>query len=254
MIRGTDYGEEMSARRPPLARVWMLLAAAAVAGATFVSSAALAAKGAPPATARDLAQLYFASGLVRAEVVSLVGRVEHDYRVDVGRVVAVRANAVDLLEKDGTRQTIAIGAQTLVVGVGRLFAPGTISKGTRVVTVRDGNAPAQQVRPATWARVLGKMLFGGTLVRAEVLNYAGKTLHDYRIDEGRIVGVKPASITLAERDGSRQTIQVSASTLVSVGSQVVDQSAVVKGLTALTVREGDGPAEQIMLSALVVGR
>ena len=218
------------------------------------STAGLAAKGAPPATARDLAQVYFANGLVRAEVVSLVGRVEHDYRVDVGRVVAVRANAVDLLEKDGTRQTIAIGAQTLVVGVGRLFAPGTISRGTRVVTVRDGNGPAQQVRPASWARVLGKMLFGSTLVRAEVLNYAAKTLHDYRIDEGRIVGVKPASITLAERDGSRQTIQISASTLVSVGSQLVDQSAVVKGLTALTVREGDDPAEQIMLSALVVGR
>jgi hypothetical protein len=233
----------------------LLLAGAAVAAVALVASAAgMAAKGAPPATARDLAQVYFANGLLRAEVVSLVGRVEHDYRVDVGRVVAVRASSVDLLEKDGTRQSIAIGAQTLIVGVGRLFAPGTISRGTRVVTVRDGSGPALHVRPVSWARVLGRTLFGGTLVRAEVLNYQAKTLHDYRIDEGRIVAVKPASITLAERDGSRQAIPIGASTLVTVGGLAVDQSAVVKGLTALTVREGDGPAEQIMLSALVVGR
>jgi hypothetical protein len=244
----------MSARRPPLARVRMLLAGAVMAGVALVASAAgLAANGASPATARDLAQIYFTNGLVRAEVVSLVGRVEHDYRVDVGRVVAVRANSIDLLEKDGTRQAIAIGTQTLIVGVGRVFAPGSISRGTRVVTVRDGSGPAQQVRPASWARVLGRTLFGGTLVRAEVLNYQAKALHDYRIDEGRIVGVKPASITLAERDGSRQTIAISSSTLVTVGGQVVDQSAVVKGLTAITVREGDGPAEQIMLPAFVVG-
>jgi hypothetical protein len=251
----------MSARRPPLARVRILLAGVAVAVVALVASAAgtaatvsTAAKGAPPATARDLAQLYFANPLVRAEVVSLVGRVEHDYRVDVGRVVAVRASSVDLLEKDGTRQTIAIGPQTLIAGVGRLFAPGTIARGTRVVTLRDGSGPAQQVRPASWARVLGKSLFGGTLVRAEVLNYQAKTLHDYRIDEGRIVAVKPASITLAERDGSRQAIPTAASTLVTVGGQAVDPSVVVKGMTALTVREGDGPAEQIMLSAFGVGR
>ena len=45
---------------------------------------------------------------------------------------------------------------------------------------------------------------GGGLVRAEVLNYQAKTCDDNRIDQGRIVGVKPTSITLAERDGSRR--------------------------------------------------
>jgi len=37
--------------------------------------------------------------------------VTHDYRIDEGRLIAVRPNAVDLLERDGTRQTIAIGPQ-----------------------------------------------------------------------------------------------------------------------------------------------
>lgn len=246
----------MSDRRPPFARGRALLAAAAVTALAVAGSAvAGSAATGPPGTARALAQTYFSNALIRAEVVSVAGKVEHDYRVDEGRVVAVRSNAIDLVERDGTRQTIAIGSQTQIVGVGRLFGPGAIARGTRVITVRDGGGPAQQVRPSSWARILGRSLFGPTLVRAEVLNYVAKTVHDYRIDEGRIVGVKPASVTLLERDGTRQAIPVNSSTLVWLGGQQVDQSVVVKGLAAITIREGGGPAEQIMLStAPVAGR
>jgi hypothetical protein len=223
--------------------------AAAAVIALAGSAASLAASGAPPGSARDLALNYFTTGFVRAEVVTLAGRVEHDYRIDEGRVVAVRPTSIDLLERDGTRQTIAINGQTLIAGVGRLFSPGAVVRGTRVVAYRDGNGAAQQIRPWNWTRVIGRTLMGGALVRAEVLNYQAKTLHDYRIDQGRIVGVKPASITLAERDGSRQTIAVTASTLFIVGGQPVDQSSATKGLTAITIREGDGPAEQVLLSS-----
>lgn len=235
----------MSDRR----RVWTLLAATGAAVlALGASTAALAATGAPPATARDLSLTYFSNSLIRAEVVTMVGQIEHDYRVDEGKVVAVRPNAIDLFERDGTRQTIAIGAQTRIVGVGRLFGPGKVAKGIRVVTLRDGSGPALQVRSTAWARVLGRSLFGSTLVRAEILNYIGQTVHDYRMDEGRIVAVKPATLTLLERDGTRQVIPISSTTLVSMLGQPVDQSAIVKGLSALTIREGDGPAEQIMLA------
>jgi hypothetical protein len=243
LIRGTDY-EEMSDRR----RFWTLLAAAAVAMIGVIASATVpAARSAPPPTARDLAQIYFSKSFIRAEVVSFAGRNEHDFRIDEGRLVAVRPNAIDLLERDGTRQAIAIGAQTQIVGVGRLFA-GAIARGTRVIAVRDGGGPAQQIRPSASARVLGRALFGNGLVRAEVLNYTGNTVHDYRIDEGRIVAVKPASMTLLERDGSRQSIPVSSSTLYTLSGQPVDQSGVVKGLLAITIREGDSPAEQVLLS------
>lgn len=235
----------MSDRR----RVWTMLAAIGVATLALVApTAAPAAKGAPPATARDLSLTYFSSTLIRAEVVTLAGRIEHDYRVDEGKVVAVRANAVDLLERDGTRQTIAIGSQTQIVGVGRLSGPGKVAKGIRVVALRDGSSPAQQIRPTSWARVLGRSLFGTTLVRAEILDYVGQTVHDYRLDEGRIVGVKPAALTLLERDGTRQIVPISSTTLVSMAGQLVDQGAVAKGLAALTIREGDGPAEQILLA------
>jgi hypothetical protein len=230
-------------------RFRMLLAATAVAILAVTAAAvAGAAKGAPPVAARDLAQIYFSNALIRAEIVTFAGKVEHDYRIDEGRVVAVRPGAIDLLERDGTRQTIAVGPQTQVVGVGRIFGSVAIARGGRVIVLRDGSGPAQQIRPSSSARVLGRALFGNGFVRAEILNYAGKTVHDYRIDEGRVVAVKPASVTLLERDGSRQPIPVGSSTLYTLSGQPVDQSAVVKGLAAITIREGDGPAEQILLA------
>src|SRR5262249_40135756 len=115
LIRGTDYGQRMSGHRQLLVRAKTLVAAGAVAAlALFASSALQAARGAPPAVARDLAQLYFANTLTRAEVLSYVGRVPHDYRIDEGKVIAVRQGAVDLLERDGTRQSIPIGSNTLI--------------------------------------------------------------------------------------------------------------------------------------------
>ena len=258
MNRGTDYVKEMSDRLSTFARALRLPAVALAATmALAVAAPGFASKVAPPRAARDLAQTYFTGAFTRAEVVTIAGRYVHDWRVDEGRVVAVRPNAIDLLERDGTRQTIAIGAQTVVSGVGRIFAPGAIARGTRVVTLRDGNGPAQQVRPSAWGRILGTTLLGATLVRAEVLNSQAKTLHDYRIDEGRIVAVKPASVTLLERDGTRQSVAVTPASTVMLNGQLSDPSVVVKGLSALTIREGSGPAEQIWLAppgAVTVGR
>ncbi len=234
----------------------MLLGALAVSVVVLIAtSAGQAASSAPPLAARDLAAIYFSNALTRAEILTYVGRVEHDYKIDEGRVVAVRPNAIDLLERDGTRQTIAIGQQTVVSGIGRLFA-ASIPRGTRVVAVREGSGPATQLRPSASARILGRVFFGAALVRAQVLTYQAKTLHDNRIDEGRIVKVAPgASLTLLERDGTKQTIAVTPATVVSFGGQPVDQSALTKGLTAITIREGDGPAAEIMLAAgLGVGR
>ena len=217
--------------------------------ALIATAAGRAGPTAPPAAARDLAQIYFSNALTRAEVLTYVGRTEHDFKIDEGRVVASRPNAIDLLERDGTRQTIQIGRQTAISGVGRLFAPKAIPRGTRVVAVRDGAGPATQIRPSAAARALGRAYFGATLVRAEVLNYQAGTLHDYRIDDGRIVNVKQASITLLERDGTKQTIPIGPTTLVSAANQPLDPSALTKGLTAVAIREGDNSAEQIMLAS-----
>ena len=137
----------MSARRPRFAhaRTMLVCAAMLVVGLTG-SAGALAAKGAPPATARDLAQAYFSNTLTRAEVVSVVGRVVHDFRIDEGRVTAVRPGAIDLLERDGTRQTIAVGRQTQFFG-GRVGGLPFALRGTRVVTLRDNDGPAHAGPP-----------------------------------------------------------------------------------------------------------
>jgi hypothetical protein len=244
----------MRGHRPPVVRPTMVLAAAV---ALLVAPAAgVAAPGAPPGAARDLALGYFSNTLTRAEVVSVVGRSVHDYRIDEGRVTAIRPNAIDLLERDGTRQTIAVGPQTQIVGVGRIFGPRPAARGTRVVAVRDGDGPATQIRPSGSAATLGRTLFGATLVRAEVLTYSAKAPHDYRIDEGRVVSVHPGSITLLERDGTRQTIALSPSTAVTLNGQPADPSAVTRGLDAIVIRESDGPAQEIRLFqlGLAVGR
>ena len=235
-----------------LARMLLVAIVSAVA-ALVVSTAGLAGPSAPPTAARDLALTYFSTGLTRAEVVSVVGRAEHDYRIDEGRVVAIRPGSIDLLERDGTRQTIAIAGPARA---GRGLGAGVLVRGTRVVTVTDNGGPATQIRPSNQARLLGRAFFGATFVRAEVLFYQGKTPHDYRIDEGRIVAVKQgSSLTLLERDGTRQAIEISPSTIVSANGQPVDQSALVKGTAAVTIREGDGPASQIILATgLAVGR
>ena len=227
----------------------MVLVATVAVAALVASAAGLAGSSAPPTAARDLALTYFSTGLTRAEVVTVGPRVEHDYRIDEGRIVAIRPGSIDLLERDGTRQTIAVTRQGRLVG----RAAGILVRGTRVVTVRDNGAPASQIRQSGQARVIGKAFFGPAFVRAEVLFYQGKVAHDYRIDEGQIVSVKPnSSITLAERDGTRQPIAISASTIVAANGQPVDQGSLVKGQTAVTIREGDGPASQILLATGIV--
>jgi hypothetical protein len=249
----------MSERRQLPPRLRTVSVAAAVLGTALVFAAAgiagSASRGAPPVTARSLSQLYFSGTLTRAEVITIVGRVEHDYRVDEGRVTAVRQGSIDLLERDGVRQTIPIGPLTRVVTAGRVFARGTVVRGTRVVVVRDGPGPATQVRPSSAARVIGTGLFGAGLVRAEVLTYQAKTLHDYLIDEGRVIAVKPTSITLLERDGTRQVIPIASTTLVTVNGQPADQTSLLRGWNAIAVRDGNAPAEQVMLTiGAIAGR
>jgi hypothetical protein len=249
----------MRKSRLPLARARGLLVGAVAAAALLAAAAsALAARGAPPATARDLASAFFSNTLTRAEVVSVVGKTVHDYRVDEGKVVAVRAGAVDLLERDGTLQTIRMGAATLTIGkVSRVLGP-VVPRSMRVVALRDGGGPATQIRPAGQAQVLGRLLLGAALVRAEIVSYSAKTLHDVRIDDGRIVAVHANALTLLELDGTRQSIPVGPATLVTTAGRPAGLGAAARGLYAITIRDGDGPAQEVRLTLskplAVVGR
>ncbi len=242
----------MSVRLQLLARARTSFVAGVVLVAALGGAAtSAAAKVAPPNIARSLAQTYFTSTFTRAEVLTAVGRVVHDFRIDEGRVIAVRPAAIDLLERDGTRQTIAINGQTQMPG-GRLTGVALGLRGSRVVTLTDNGGAATIVRPSVTARALGKELFGPTLVRAEIVTYAGKA-QDVQIDQGKITAVRPGSMTLLERDGTRLTIPVAATAVVNANGAVVDTSAIVKGLSAIAVRVDNAPAQQVFLAQTVLG-
>jgi hypothetical protein len=242
----------MSDRRQPLARArTSLVAGVVLVVALFATAATQAARVAPPNIARNLAQTYFTSTFTRAEVLTVVGRVMHDFRIDEGRVIAVRPNAIDLLERDGTRQTVALNGQTQMPG-GRLAGIAIGLRGSRVVTLTDNGGAATTVRPSATARALGKALFGPTLVRAEIVTFAGKT-QDVQIDQGKITAVHPGSVTILERDGTRQAIAVASNAVVTENGAIVDTSAIVKGLSAITVRVDNAPAQQVFLAPSVLG-
>src|SRR5437588_610221 len=142
----------MSTRRPPLPRARTMVAAFLATAAVLVAAAAgPAASGAPPGAARDLAQVYFSNTLTRAEVISVVGGAVHDYRIDEGRVIAVRPNAnqpsaIDLLERDGTKQTIAYSSSTQITEAGQPVDQTALTKGLFAITVRQGDGPAVEIR------------------------------------------------------------------------------------------------------------
>jgi hypothetical protein len=240
----------MRADRPParFPRNRRRVAAATVAVSAlslFLATAARPAPGAPPSAARELAQAFFGSTLIRAEVVSVVGRTVHDFRIDQGRLTAFRAGSLDLLEKDGTQQTIPIGPATQGTAL-----VARLPRGLRLVTVRDGDGPATQIYLAGAARALGRTMLGGTLARAEMVTYVGKTVHDFRIDEGRVSSVRSGSVTLTERDGTEQSIDVTPATQVSIFGLAADMSAVTKGANVISIREGDAPAQEIRILTL----
>ena len=176
---------KMSVRRPPFAHAPGVAGRRGCRGrgrvALIASAASLATSSAPPGWRRGPRPHLFHDRLrARRGGDELAGRGRARLPHRRGRAsVAVRQTSIDLLERDGTRQTIALNGQTLIAGVGRLFSPGSVIRGSRVVAFRDGNGAAQQIRPSNWTRVIGRTLMGGGLVRAEVLNYQAKTLHDF---------------------------------------------------------------------------
>ena len=245
MTLGTDHARAM--RRFPRTGLCGRLQVTVIAGALGLTAIAVAAAAAaaPPFAARDLARQFFGPTFARAEIVSVSGKTR-DYRIDEGKVVALRAGALDLLERDGTRQTIRIGAATQVTGFGpRAIGIAATLRG-RVVVLREGDGPATLVRPSSTMRTLGKVFLGASLARAEIIAFDG-AVHDYRIDEGRIVALRAGGLVLAERDGSRQTVKLASTTLVTTLSTPVDQSFLTRGIVVLTIREGDEAATEVRI-------
>ena len=95
---------------------------------------------------------------------------------------------------------------------------------------------------------LTSYLLGPKMVKAEIVLKDGSGLHDYRLDQGKIRAVAPASLTLLERTGELATIPVTSGTRVTLGGKTVSLATLRRGMRATTMREGSSPAISVQAS------
>jgi len=121
--------------------LWIVAALLAVNATLFVAQPGLALPG-------SLGNYFFGPKLVRAEVLVKDGGVLHDYRVDRGTIRAKAPGSLTLRERDGTLVPIAIApAATVTIG-GRSVPFSFLRRGMVATVIRDGDAPAIEVRAA----------------------------------------------------------------------------------------------------------
>jgi hypothetical protein len=99
-----------------------------------------------------------------------------------------------------------------------------------------GAGPYEALRP----------LLGGGFIRAEIVTRGRGTVHDFRVDRGRIRQVRPGILTLRELDGSLVTIPVAPGAQIKIGGRDVDYAELRRGMQAITIRDGDAPAVRVV--------
>jgi hypothetical protein len=89
---------------------------------------------------------------------------------------------------------------------------------------------------------LPRGLFGAKMARAEVVVVNAGVVHDYRVDQGRLRLNRLQELVILERDGTVQTVPVSPAARVTLNGAPSSVAALRRGMTVLTLREGDAPA------------
>lgn len=110
---------------------------------------------------------------------------------------------------------------------------------------------ASSLAPPNEARALGELFFNKNMARAEVVMVRGGAVYDYRIDQGKVLSAKPGMIELLERDGTRQAIPVATDAQVTINGRFVAPAAIPLRATAITIRNGDQPAEVIRITTVL---
>ena len=129
----------MSSRRSKA--FWAVAALLAVNATLLVAQPGLALPG-------SLGNYFFGPKLVRAEVLVKDGGVLHDYRVDRGVIRAKAGGTLTLLERDGTLVQIPVAPTAAITVGGRPEAYSSLRRGMVATVIRDGDAPASEVRAA----------------------------------------------------------------------------------------------------------
>ena len=126
-------------RRRASKGLWFAAALLAVNATLLVAQPGLALPG-------SLGNYFFGPKLVRAEVLVKDGGALHDYRVDRGTIRNKAGGTLTLLERDGSLVPIPVAAGASITIGGRPAAYADLRRGMVATVIRDGDAPATEVR------------------------------------------------------------------------------------------------------------
>ena len=121
----------------------------AVAALLLVNAVLLSAQpgfALPGSLPGSLGSYFFGPKLVRAEVLVKERDGLHDYRIDRGVIRGKSPGSLTLRERDGTLVTIAVAPTAFVTLRGRPSSFAALRRGMVATVVRDGDAPASEIR------------------------------------------------------------------------------------------------------------
>lgn len=133
----------------------------------------------------------------------------------------------------------------------RVSRPLTIAAAGVAALIVGATGFASSLAPPNEARQLGELFFNRNMARAEVVIIKGGAVHDYRLDQGKVISVRPGMIELLERDGTRQLIPVAPDVEVSINGRLVAPAAIPLRVSAITIRDGDQPASVIRITTVL---
>jgi hypothetical protein len=137
MLTKNGHNAPMKSRRSK--GFWVVAALLAVNATLLVAQPGLALPG-------SLGNYFFGPKLVRAEVLVKDGGVLHDYRVDRGTIRNKAGGTLTLLERDGSLVPIPVAAGAAISIGGRPASYAELRRGMVATVIRDGDAPANEVR------------------------------------------------------------------------------------------------------------
>lgn len=133
----------------------------------------------------------------------------------------------------------------------RVSKPLTIAAAAVAALVVGATGLASSLAPPSEARALGELFFNKNMARAEVVIVKGGAVHDYRLDQGKVLSVRSGVIELLERDGTRQVIPVAPDAQVWINGRITPPSAIPLRVNAITIRDGDQAASVIRITTVL---
>ncbi len=111
------------------------------------------------------------------------------------------------------------------------------------------NAVLLAVQPGlALPRSLANYFYGPGLLRADVVVRDAEGIHNWRLDQGRILRVAPARsmLRIVEYDGRVVEFQVAPDARIELHGRPVFLAGLRRGVRVLVVRENEGPAEVVL--------